>query len=32
MSELPDLVQCEKRVGVEEGVVGNVVASQIKEP
>lgn len=30
--DLPDFILCEQSVRVEEGVVGNVVATQIKEP
>lgn len=30
--DLPDLIQCEQCVGVEEGVVWDVVATQIEQP
>lgn len=28
----PDVVHCEQRVGVEEGIVWDVIASQIEQP
>lgn len=30
--DLPDLTHCEKCVGVEEGIVRDVVATQIEQP
>lgn len=28
----PDVIHCEQRVGVEEGIVRDVIASQIEQP
>lgn len=31
-TDLPDLIHCEQSVGVEEGIVWDVIATQIKQP